>query len=75
MKKQLRIITGSKIVVCKWSKENYSPPKQFKAILGRHLKRNTIYHFTGKAYIIDVKNGWYLHCYANGRKLLSVLPF
>jgi hypothetical protein len=75
MKKQLKSITGLRLTIDDWSKQNYPLPEIPAYVQSRHLRRRAKYKYKDGTAIIDLKNGWYALSYRNGILMLCVLPF
>jgi hypothetical protein len=75
MKKQLRLITRSRMVVDQWSKTTYPMPAVPRYVFSRHLRRRAKYQYENGTVIIDLANGWYVHSFRNGVRILCALPF
>jgi len=73
--KQLRIITKSRLVVDRWSKETYPLPKIPSYVYRHYLRRRAKNRYKNGTVIIDLDNGWYVHSFRNGIRILSTLPF
>lgn len=69
MKKRTRLI------IEQWSKDNYLLPAIPTYSYSKHLRRRATYRYKDGTAIIDLSNGWYVHSYRNGIRMLSVLPF
>lgn len=66
---------GRRLMVDKWSRNNYPLPDIPYWIYSRHFRRRTVYRYRNGTGVIDVGNGWYIHSFRNGGRMLSVLPF
>lgn len=75
MRKQIRRIAGSRLMIDQWSKETYTLPVISKWAYSRHLRRRAKYRYYDGTAIIDLSNGWYIHSYRNGVRMLCALPF
>lgn len=75
MTKQLRTPIGAKLTIDEWSRKAYPVPAIPKWIFGRHVRRRSKYRYNDGTAVIDLENGWYVHSYRNGIRMLSVLPF
>lgn len=69
MKKRTRLIIGQ------WSRDSFPVPEIPSYAYSKHLRRRAAYRYKNGTAIIDLQNGWYLHSYRNGIRMLSVLPF
>ena len=75
MKKQLRIITTARILFDEWSKQHYHAPNIPHWINSRHIKRRKKYINAEGYVVIYIDSDWCIHCFNNGRRMMSVLPF
>jgi hypothetical protein len=74
MKKTLRLARGSQVAIEQWSRDNYSLPVIPCYVYSKHLRRAK-YKYRNGTVIIVIGNGWYVHSFRNGYRMLSVLPF
>ncbi|MEI9810761.1 MAG: hypothetical protein WDO16_24400 [Bacteroidota bacterium] len=75
MRKQLRTITRSGLIIDEWSRKTYLLPVIPEYVYSRHLRRRSKYRYNDGTAIIDLSNGWYIHTYRNGVRMLCALPF
>jgi len=75
MRRKLRLLGRSGLTIDGWSRDNYPLPAIPEYVYGRHLRRRAKYHYKDRTAIVDIGTGWYVHCYQNGIKMLSALPF
>ncbi|MBI1344315.1 MAG: hypothetical protein GC171_15440 [Terrimonas sp.] len=75
MKKTLRLPRGSQIAIEQWSRDNYPLPVIPRYVYSKHLRRRAKYRYRNGTVVIDIGNGWYVHSFRNGIRMLSVLPF
>ncbi len=76
MQKQLRIITSRRLAVCPLSLSLSPVPQLPSWVFGKHVGRRAVYYRYRGCRVFAVGSlGWFLHCYASGRRQLSALPF
>ncbi|MEP7371949.1 MAG: hypothetical protein ABI675_01090 [Chitinophagaceae bacterium] len=75
MKKQLGLITRSRLAVDPWSRNSYPLPDIPIYAFSRHLRRREKRRYRNGTAILDISGGWYIHSYRNGLRMLSSLPF
>jgi hypothetical protein len=72
MKQQIK---HYRLIIDKWSKDTYKLPVIQTWAYNRHLRRRAKYRYKDGTAIIDLDNGWYIHSYRDGTRMLCVLPF
>lgn len=65
----------TRLIIEKWSRDNYLLPEIPAYAYSKHLRRRATYRYKNGTVVIDLQNGWYVHSYRNGIRMLSVLPF
>lgn len=75
MKKRIPRIGRPVLTVDTCSRNNYPLPDIPDWVYKRHFRRRTAYRYKNCTGVIDVGNGWYIHSFRNGRRMLSVFPF
>ncbi len=75
MKKQHRAIQKTGFKIDEWSRTTYPLPDLPEFVFSKHIRRRANDVSKKGTAVIDLKNGWYLHSYRNGTRVLSVLPF
>ncbi len=75
MRKRIRRKRRLSLIIEQWSRENYPLPVIPDWVYSPQLRRRASYKYKNGTVVIDIGNGWYLHSYRDGTRMLSVLPF